>query len=81
MLYFYYINKNVSLNIFIASFIVFIFLNIIENYLHYNTGRHYDKEGIHFSVPSKKDWIKIISIMILFAILQAVFTMVLSKFI
>ncbi len=81
MYHFYYGQQKLSLKIFIASIIIFIILNIIENYLHYNTGRHYDKEGLHFTMPSKKDWIKIIIIMLIFAILQGIFTIYLSKFI
>ncbi len=81
MYHFYYGRTKLPLNIFIASIIIFVFLNIIENYIHYNTGRHYDKEEIHFSMPSKKDWIKIIVIMLIFALLQGSLTIFLSKFI
>jgi nicotinamide riboside transporter PnuC len=65
-----------------ASFVAFIILNIIENYIHYNIGRNREKEEfISLSMPTKKDWMKIIIIMIVFAILQGAFTMFLSKFI
>jgi hypothetical protein len=79
---FCYVHRLLPSKIFMASFIAFIILNIIENYIHYNIGRNRDKEEfISLSTPSKKDWIKIVVIMIIFAILQATFTMFLSKFI
>ncbi len=79
---FCYVHRRLPSNIFIASFVAFIILNIIENYIHYNIGRNREKEEfISLSMPTKKDWIKIIIIMIVFAILQGAFTMFLSKFI
>jgi hypothetical protein len=82
MFNFCYVHRRLPSNIFMASFVAFIILNIIENYIHYNIGRNReDTEFIKLSNPSKKDWIRIIVIMIIFAILQAFFTMFLSKFI
>ncbi len=79
---FCYVHRRLPSNIFMASFVAFIILNIIENYIHYNIGRNREKEEfIKLSMPSTKDWIKIVTIMIVFAILQGVFTMFLSKFI
>jgi hypothetical protein len=60
-------------HVFIVSFCVFIVLNLIENLLHYNIGRHSDSELV-LNSPTKKDWIRIIIVMIIFAILQGVFT-------
>ena len=65
-------NKNI--HIVIISFIIFIILNIIENYIHYNIGRNRNVEGIKLSNPSLKDWIKIIITMIIFGILQGSLT-------
>jgi hypothetical protein len=65
-------NKNI--HIVIISFIVFILLNIIENYIHYNIGRNRHIDGIKLSNPSIKDWIKIIITMIIFGILQGLLT-------
>ncbi len=77
-----YVHRLLPSKIFMASFVAFIILNIIENYIHYNIGRNREKEEfIALSMPSKKDWIKIVTIMIVFAILQASFTLFLSKFI
>ncbi len=56
--------------IFIISFIVFIFLNIIENLLHFTNGRQENQEIFQLVMPKKHDWIKIVIIMIVFAILQ-----------
>lgn len=79
---FCYVHRRLQSNIFMSSFIAFIILNVIENYIHYNIGRnHDDKEFIKLSLPSTKDWIKIIIIMIIFAILQGTFTIFLSNFI
>ncbi len=79
---FCYVHRRLPSNIFMASFVAFIILNIIENYIHYNIGRNREKEEfISLSMPTKKDWMKIIIIMIVFAILQGAFTMFLSKFI
>ena len=79
---FCYIHRSLPNKIFISSFVAFLILNVIENVIHYNIGRnHDDVEFIKLSTPSKKDWYKIIYIMILFAILQGVFTLFLSKFI
>ncbi len=79
---FCYVHRRLPSNIFMASFVAFIILNIIENYIHYNIGRNREKEEfISLSMPTKKDWTKIVIIMIVFAILQGAFTMFLSKFI
>ena len=56
--------------IFIISFFVFIFLNIIENLLHFTNGRQENQKIFQLVMPKKRDWIKIAVIMIVFAILQ-----------
>ena len=56
--------------IFIISFIVFIFLNIIENMLHFTNGRKENDKIFQFTMPKKRDMIKIAIIMIIFAFLQ-----------
>ncbi len=72
--------KKGTLDIFVFSFLGFIILNIIENVIHYNIGKFHDaKNGggvasIHFTNPSNKDWVRIIVIMLIFAILQGLFT-------
>ncbi len=80
MLDFYYVHKNLPKHLFISSFIAFLFLNIFENMIHFSNGKHYDKKGFFFDIPTKEELIKIIIIMLIFAILQGIFTMVLYKF-
>jgi len=75
-----------TLHIFAFSFIVFIVLNLIENVIHYNIGKyhHTTKDevdtngksvaGFHFTNPSEKDWVRIVIIMFIFAVLQGFFT-------
>ncbi len=74
LLYKKYFNKK-TFHIFIVSFIVFSILNIIENVIHYNIGKHHDQstQNIKITNPSPIDWFRIIFIMIIFAILQGVF--------
>jgi hypothetical protein len=72
--------KNLPFSIFISSFIVFIFLNVIENYIHYNIGRHYNQKDLKLSSPYLIDWIKIIITMIIFGILQGIFTIILHNY-
>ena len=65
--------------IFWSSFLTFAVLNIVENILHYSIGR-YDDANAHGSMrfnlvmPSKHDWIKIVFVMIVFAMLQGFIT-------
>lgn len=63
-----------SIHLIIVSFLVFIGLNILENYIHYNIGRNRETDYIQLSTPTKAEWIKIIVVMICFALLQAFFT-------
>ncbi len=80
MLEFCAVHHKLPSHIFIASFISFIILNFIENLIHFNAGKFHDsKEILHFQMPSKKDLIKIIIIMLIFAALQGTFTLILSK--
>lgn len=67
-----------KIHIFVFSFLVFIILNIIENVIHYNIGKYHNTKDrivdLHFTNPSYKDWIRIAVIMVIFAVLQGVFT-------
>lgn len=61
----------------IISILVFIFLNIIENIIHFSIGRNIEdkyKSNIKIEIPELFDIIKITIIMIIFAILQALLT-------
>jgi hypothetical protein len=71
--------KSGTIHIFVFSFLVVIVLNVIENVIHYNIGKFHDRgeggvAGYHFTNPSNTDWVRIIVIMFVFAILQGVFT-------
>jgi hypothetical protein len=62
-----------SLHIIIISFFVYIFVNLAENIIHYNIGKFSNKET-KIDLPSKKDWIKIVLVMCVFALLQGLLT-------
>jgi hypothetical protein len=74
MYLFYKRFKSKKVHIFLVSFLIFLFLNVIENYVHYNIGRHPEADTIKLTLPSAKEWVKIIVVMFIFAILQGVFT-------
>ena len=71
----YYISaKNVHLMV--VSFVVYLFVNLFENLIHYNIGRS-SKNGDknqEIKIPSKEDLLKIIVVMIIFAALQGALT-------
>ena len=74
-----YIIKNKNINIIIISFLVFVFLNLIENLIHYNIGRHTEaKEFIVLTNPPYRDWLKIAFIMVIFGLLQGFLTFYLN---
>jgi len=68
-----YIISGASFHIIAISFFVYLFVNFFENLIHYNIGRSSNKET-KLQLPSKKDFIKIVVIMCMFALLQGVLT-------
>ena len=61
-------------NLIVISFLVFIFLNLIENLIHYNIGILRNKKLDNpLVLPTNIDWIRIITIMVIFACLQGFF--------
>ena len=62
-----------KIHIITISFFVYLFLNLVENLIHYNIGKFSNKET-KIDLPSKKDWFKIIVVMCIFALLQGLFT-------
>lgn len=68
-----FIVSGVKLHIFIISFLVYLFVNLVENLIHYNIGKFSNKET-QLDLPSKKDWIKIAIVMLIFALLQGLLT-------
>jgi hypothetical protein len=72
-MYIFHIAK-ASVHLIIVSFVVYIFVNLFENLMHYNIGKFSNKDIVHFDIPSKKDWIRIVVIMMIFALLQGLLT-------
>ena len=68
-----YIISGPNIHLIIISFCVYIFVNLFENLIHYNIGRFSDRET-KIEMPSKKDWVKIIIVMCVFALLQGLLT-------
>jgi hypothetical protein len=68
-------------HIFIASVLVFVALNTVENLLHYNIGRTSNQEDhlFEFTPPTRNDLFRIIIIMMVFAILQGVCTTLINN--
>lgn len=80
-----YIIKHQNLKIVLISFFIFLFINLIENIIHYNIGK-YSKNArgengayLHFNMPNETDWTKIILIMFVFALLQGGLTAFFNK--
>lgn len=69
----YLLLKDSSTRIIVVSFFVYLFVNLFENLIHYNIGKFSNKET-HFEIPSEKDWLKIIMVMITFALIQGLMT-------
>ena len=69
-----YILNGQNIHLIAVSFIVYIFVNIFENLIHYNIGRFSKKETIQIDLPTRNDWIKIIVVMCIFAFLQGFLT-------
>jgi len=64
-------------NLIFISIIVFLFLNMIENIIHFSIGRNIDDAdtaSIKLEIPNTYDIIKIIFIMGIFSVLQALLT-------
>jgi hypothetical protein len=80
MFEFLIVHQSLPKHLFISSFIAFLILNFIENFIHYNIGKYHDTNDFFLELPSKKDFLKIIFIMILFATLQGLFTLFLFRF-
>jgi len=75
-----YIISGASLHIIAISFFVYIFVNLFENMIHYNIGRFSNKET-KFELPNKKDFIKIVIVMCVFALIQGLLTSYFNKYV
>ena len=58
-----------------VSFIIYLFVNLFENVIHYNIGKFSDHET-KIDIPTRKDWFKIIIVMCTFALIQGLLTYV-----
>jgi hypothetical protein len=74
-----YIISGASFHVIVISFFVYIFVNFFENMIHYNIGRFSNKET-KLELPSEKDFIKIVLVMCVFALLQGLLTNYFNKF-
>jgi len=72
-MYLFHIGK-ANIHLIFISFLVYIFVNLFENLIHYNIGKFSNKDDIKFDIPTSKDWIRIIVVMIIFALLQGLLT-------
>jgi hypothetical protein len=69
-------------HIFIISALVYVVINLLENTIHYNIGRNFNIKNFHDIVyvpPSSLDFVRIVSVMAVFAILQGIFTVMISN--
>jgi len=73
-----FIFSGTSLNIITVSFFVYIIVNLFENMIHYNIGRFSNKET-KIELPSKQDWIKIVVVTCVFAMIQGLLTYYFNK--
>ena len=69
-----------NFHIIVISFFVYLFVNFFENIIHYNIGRFSNKET-KIEIPSKKDIIKIVIVMCVFALIQGLLTSYFSKYV
>ena len=73
-----YILSGASVHIIVISFVVYLFVNLFENLIHYNIGKFSNKET-KLDLPSRQDFIKIVVVMCVFALLQGVLTVYLNR--
>jgi len=73
-----YILSGASFHIIAISFFVYLFVNLFENVIHYNIGRFSNKET-KLELPSKKDLVKIVVVMCVFALVQGLLTYYFNK--
>ena len=74
-----YIISGASFHIIAISFLVYLFVNFFENIIHYNIGRFSNKET-KLELPTQSDSLKILIVMIAFALLQGVLTNYFNKY-
>jgi hypothetical protein len=75
-----YILSGASFHIIAISFFVYIFVNLFENLIHYNIGKFSNKET-QLELPTQKDFVKIVVVMCIFALLQGLLTNYFNNFV
>jgi hypothetical protein len=75
-----YITSGASFHIIAISFFVYILVNLFENMIHYNIGRFSNKET-KLELPNTQDFIKIVIVMCVFALLQGLLTSYFNKYV
>lgn len=68
-----YIISGPNIHLITVSFFVYLVVNLFENLIHYNIGR-FSNHDTKFEMPTKKDFLKIIVVMFVFALLQGLLT-------
>jgi hypothetical protein len=66
-------SKSANVRLLIVSFCVYLFVNLFENLIHYNIGKHSGTE-LKFEIPTEGDWTKIITATLIFAVIQGSLT-------
>jgi hypothetical protein len=74
-----YIISGASFRIITISFFVYLFVNLFENLIHYNIGKFSNSET-KLELPSHNDWVKIIVVMGVFALIQGLLTYYFNKY-
>jgi hypothetical protein len=67
-----------SLHLIVISFLAYLIVNLFENLIHYNIGRFSDQKT-KLELPTRKDWVKIVIVMCIFALLQGLLTYAFNK--
>ena len=75
-----YIISGTNFHLIAISFFVYLFVNLFENLIHYNIGKFSNKET-KLELPSQNDWIKIVVVMCVFALLQGLLTFFFNKYV
>jgi hypothetical protein len=67
-----------SLHLIVISFLAYLIVNLFENLIHYNIGR-FSNQKTKLELPTRKDWVKIVIVMCIFALLQGLLTYAFNK--
>jgi hypothetical protein len=74
-----YVLSGANIHLIFISFLVYIFVNMVENTIHYNIGRLNVDSNAKINLPNKKDLFEMVFIMIIFAAIQGYLTYYFNK--